>query len=504
MMKKLILSLALVPLAIQIHADAPVLDKSVAIGIGIGAQRYNGSFGDQGSGHIRGILAYHPLEWLGTRVTAGYGGLTNDAQMAQSFKTEWFSDLGVDLVLQPQMGMGAFRPFLASGISSTFGTAKVDGEPIQDLDWNYYVPVEVGVEYLIADNLSVWVSGETYAYMRRWDRLDGVNSGGNYFERRDDWQKVGIGFSFRIGARTDADGDGIADDVDQCSGTPDGVMIDPRGCPLDGDKDGVPDYKDLCRTTPPGFTVDGSGCTFDTDKDGVFDGSDKCLNTPLGDKVDYEGCSIGLDADKDGVQDSKDKCPGSTSGSMVDATGCPLDSDKDGIADDVDNCPGTPARVKVGATGCILPAADADHDGIADSLDKCPGTRSGTKVDTNGCAVIVIVSGAKLIIEGIVFKTGSAVIDQVSAPVLGRAAVAISKAPRAMIEIAGFTDNVGSDAYNQRLSERRASAVKAYLVKSGVPSSQLTARGYGEEEPVVDNSSVESRSENRRIEFRVK
>jgi OOP family OmpA-OmpF porin len=174
------------------------------------------------------------------------------------------------------------------------------------------------------------------------------------------------------------------------------------------------------------------------------------------------------------------------------------------VTDDKDKCPNTHWGVKVDLNGCPLPVADADHDGVPDSLDKCPGTRAGVKVDTNGCPEIVIVRGAKLIIDGIVFKTGSAVIDNVSAPVLARAAVAISKAPDARIEVAGFTDNVGGYAYNQKLSERRAASVKHYLVKSGVPARQLTTRGYGEEEPVVDNASAASRSDNRRIEFRVK
>jgi outer membrane protein OmpA-like peptidoglycan-associated protein len=158
---------------------------------------------------------------------------------------------------------------------------------------------------------------------------------------------------------------------------------------------------------------------------------------------------------------------------------------------------------KVDAKGCLLPIADADHDGIPDSLDKCPGTRVGTKVDTNGCTIIKLVRGAKLVMDGIVFKTNSAIIDAVSAPVLARAAVAISDAPTAKIVIAGYTDDVGKEAYNQKLSERRAASVKAYLVKSGVPRSQLTSKGYGEADPIVDNSSSENRSENRRIEFHV-
>lgn len=505
-MHRFIISLVLLPLlASPLCADAPTLDKTVSIGAGAGMQRYDGSFGAKASPYVRGILAYHPTEWLGTRATGGYGGLSKSNDAGQSFKTEWFSNLGVDLVLQPQIGLGIFRPYVASGISTTFGTSKVDGAPNQDLDWNYYVPVELGLEFLVAENLSVWAWGETYAYMKEWNKLDGVASSGTYLERRDDLVKAGVGFSFLIGAKSDADGDGVLDGLDQCPGTPMESKIDERGCPLDGDKDGVPDFKDQCPITPIGSMVGADGCTSDADKDGVIDGADKCPATLRGVMVDDQGCPFAiLDADKDGVADATDKCPGSAIGSKVDAVGCALDTDKDGIGDDIDKCPATPLGSKVDAKGCLLPMADADHDGIADSLDKCPGTRTGVAVDSNGCTAIVLVSGAKLIMDGIYFKTGSAVIEASSAPVLGRAAVAISNAPKAQIEIAGFTDDVGKDAYNQKLSERRAASVKAFLVKSGSPSSQLTVKGYGEYEPVVDNTSDENRSLNRRIEFRVK
>ena len=508
-MNKPILPLALATLfAAQLQAEtpyqAPTLAGTVGVGVGLGAQRYYGTFGDQGSVYGRGILTYHPLEWLGTRLTGGYGNLTNDKQMRPSYETEWFSNLGVDLVLQPQIGLGPVRPYIASGISTTFGTSKLDGVANHDLDWNMYVPVEFGMELLIADNLSVWAWSETYAVMQDWTKLDGVASKGDYFQRRDDLQKVGLGFTFLIGSKADADKDGVSDALDKCPGTPIGVKVDVEGCPFDSDRDGVPDYKDICPNTTPGVAVNAYGCPLDSDKDGVVDVLDKCPNTALGVKVDVNGCpALPPDADKDGVPDSIDKCPGSPMGSIVDAVGCPLDSDRDGVTDDIDKCPDTPFGAKVDARGCILPVADADHDGVPDSLDKCPGTRVGTKVDSNGCAVIVLVRGAKLVMDGIVFKTNSAVIDAVSAPVLARAAIAISDAPKAKIVIAGYTDNVGKAAYNQKLSERRAAAVKAYLVKSGVPKAQLTSKGYGQADPIVDNSSSENRSENRRIEFHV-
>lgn len=512
-MKRQMLSLALASLfASRIDAQsyvsqpyqAPTLEGTVGVGVGVGAQRYNGTFGDQGSVYGRGILTYHPLEWLGTRFTGGIGNINNDNQMGVDFQTDWLSNLGLDLVLQPQIGLGPMRPYIASGLSTTFGTAKINGFQSRDLDWNLYVPVEFGLEFLIADNLSMWAWGESYAYMQDWEKLDGVASKGDYYERRDDLQKVGIGFSFLIGSNSDEDKDGVTGSIDQCPGTPATVKVDRKGCPFDGDMDGTPDYKDLCPTTTPGVSVDVFGCALDSDKDGVIDAKDKCSITPVGVKVDVNGCPALVDADKDGVSDEIDKCPGSSAGLVVNEVGCALDSDRDGIGDDLDQCPGSEVGAKVDARGCILPLADADRDGIGDAIDKCPGTRVGTKVDADGCPLLVIIKGAKLVIDGIVFKTGSAVIDEVSAPVLARAAVAISKAPGAKIEVAGFTDNVGSDRSNQKLSERRAASVKAYLVKSGVPSTQLSAKGYGEADPVVDNSTADNRSENRRIEFHVK
>lgn len=490
-------------LAAQPWADSPLLEGKVGIGAGIGVQRYDGTFDAQEAMYGRGVLTYHPLEWLGTRLTGGYGDFRNGGGTPE-FETKWYSNLGLDLVFQPRMGLGSFRPYLASGVSTMFGAAKLDGVVVESLDWDVYVPVELGVEYLIADNLSIWVWGESFAYMPNEKAIDGVRSNGNFFQRRDELQRAGIGFSFLIGAMSDADGDGVANGSDQCPGTPKKVKVDLKGCPFDGDKDGVPDYVDLCQSTTPGLSVNAFGCPLDVDKDGVVDVLDKCPRTLEGVEVDIHGCPVAAsDADNDGTPDSIDKCPGTVAGFLIDTLGCVVDSDGDGVRDDLDRCSGTSPGVAVSTTGCPLPAADADRDGVADSLDRCPGTRSGVLVDTNGCAPIVLTKGAKLVVDGIVFKTGSAVIDEVSAPVLARAAIAITNAPDAKIDIAGFTDDVGSESSNQKLSERRAASVKAYLVKSGVPASQLTVKGYGEENPVVDNATEANRAENRRIEFHV-
>jgi len=73
--------------------------------------------------------------------------------------------------------------------------------------------------------------------------------------------------------------------------------------------------------------------------------------------------------------------------------------------------------------------------------------------------------------------------------------------PSVHAEIAGHTDSIGSDAYNMKLSERRAEAVKRYLVEQGIDASRLDVRGYGESHPIADNKTKQGRAQNRRAEI---
>ncbi len=513
------------------QADSPTLKETVGIGGGFGGQYYSGSFGSSTGYYGRGFLVFNPMEMLGVRLGGGFGDIQSGA-----YETRWFSNVGLELVVQPQIpGLGSFRPYLASGISSTTGHSNVNSVRNQDLNWNYYIPGELGLEYLISQSVSVWAWGETYLYMDKYDRLDGVSTPGSYFDRRDDLYKAGLGITLRIGEKSDADHDGVSDAKDRCPNTPSGVMVDKNGCPLDSDHDGVPDYLDKCPSTPTGVVVDDKGCALDADQDGVPDYKDRCPNTPKGVLVDSLGCTLVIDSDHDGISDDKDQCPNTPVGVKVDAVGCPFDSDHDGIPDDRDQCPNTPMGVKVDAAGCPLVidsdldgvpddkdhcpntprgvqvdavgcpiTIDADHDGVPDSKDQCPGTPLGQRVDSLGCPVIVIEKGTKLILSGIEFKSGSAEIEAVSVPVLTRAANALVKAPEAKVEIAGFTDNVGKALSNRKLSKSRAEAVRRQLIKLGAKPEQITAVGYGSEEPIADNDTKDGRTQNRRIEFRVK
>jgi outer membrane protein OmpA-like peptidoglycan-associated protein len=103
--------------------------------------------------------------------------------------------------------------------------------------------------------------------------------------------------------------------------------------------------------------------------------------------------------------------------------------------------------------------------------------------------------------DNIYFPSGSASLDARSEPLLNSLVDIISRCPGLVIEVGGHTDSDGSDASNQRLSERRAGAVKQYLVSRNIPETMIRSVGYGESRPVAPNTSPEGKHRNRRIEF---
>jgi OOP family OmpA-OmpF porin len=142
------------------------------------------------------------------------------------------------------------------------------------------------------------------------------------------------------------------------------------------------------------------------------------------------------------------------------------------------------------------PNPDLDGDGVPNERDKCPNTRPGAVVDLDGCEVEAVIE-----LEGVYFDFDKATIKPEGKVVLNEAAALLQKHERVVVEVAGHTDSVGTDAYNQGLSERRANAVRDYLTSKGVKASRLTARGYGESRPVASNDTKEGRAENRRVEL---
>ena len=105
--------------------------------------------------------------------------------------------------------------------------------------------------------------------------------------------------------------------------------------------------------------------------------------------------------------------------------------------------------------------------------------------------------------EKILFDTGKSDLKSESKASIAKISDILKKYPKTDITVAGYTDNSGTADFNQKLSERRAAAVKFFMVDSGVKGDRITATGFGLDNPVASNSTSEGRSQNRRVELHI-
>ena len=157
---------------------------------------------------------------------------------------------------------------------------------------------------------------------------------------------------------------------------------------------------------------------------------------------------------------------------------------------------------------------DEDGDGVPDSRDKCPGTPKGVQVDADGCPPpvpapvveeAVVVKEETIVIRDVHFQFDKATLTGADKMVLDKVATRLKQeSSTAQLTVTGHTDSVGSDAYNQKLSDRRAHSVVKYLVESGIPQgSFVSVTGAGESQPVADNKTADGRAQNRRTEIKI-
>jgi len=116
---------------------------------------------------------------------------------------------------------------------------------------------------------------------------------------------------------------------------------------------------------------------------------------------------------------------------------------------------------------------------------------------------IMEVSKDVLVLFGVNFEFDKSALLPESYPVLDKSVKLLNDRPTVNVEIQGYTDYVGTDAYNQELSVERAQVVKTYLVSKGIAENRLTVVGYGKNNPVGDNKTEEGRAMNRRIVFKI-
>lgn len=209
------------------------------------------------------------------------------------------------------------------------------------------------------------------------------------------------------------------------------------------------------------------------------------------------------DDDRDGVANYLDEEPETAAGAMVNTKGQtqipePKDSDGDAIPDVSDDCPFAKGTQLTG--GC----PDTDSDGIADKTDECPliaGTISG-----KGCPDIApeTMEALAQTTAALQFRSGKYEVPATAHKSLDEIAAVMNTHPEYKLVIAAHTGSGGDNLQNLALTQRRADAVKLYLIGKGIPGDRLLSFGFGETQPVADITTAEGNARNERVELRIR
>lgn len=426
---------------------------------------YNGQFGNfqayKPGFELYYSRAIHPSFNLFVPFRVGLGQLNNEADN--------FTFVGIDAQLQWHYHRPTkpVTPYLFLGA----GPSIMAGEEV-----HFEIPMGGGLDIHLNNRMALNV------FMSYRIGLPG---------ERNSYQH-GIGFKYYLVKKapekvtevvSDIDGDGIADQLDECPTIP--GLPEFNGCP-DTDGDGIPDHLDECPTFAG--LADFNGCP-DTDADGIPDHLDDCP-TVMGPR-DNNGCPYN-DSDGDGISDDEDKCPNEFG--LAEFDGCP-DTDGDSIPDHLDDCPLDFGPVHL--NGC----PDSDGDGVPDYLDKCsylPGPASNF-----GCPELKKDDQEVLdkAMRAVQFDLRSSVLRTSSYATLDKIVGLMAKYPQYSLSIEGHTDISGDADFNMLLSDNRAKACYEYLTSKGVDPERMSYRGFGITRPRYDNNTEEGRVLNRRVEF---
>jgi len=486
-MRKLInwIWLPILLLFLQVDLSAQELGRHLGLGIYGGPQKLVGGNGD--AAMLNGINLFYGFSdklILDANLGAGWtrsrdpnSQFKRNPTPPQKFFRTWLVplDLNVQYFFKPD---GVFRPYLTGGVGILvwqlrYARWKDDllspsGANMQGTQYNASGNLGLGTAISLSERFLLDLSGRYhYLYDQTLDNIgtgyDAKQVGSDPYaalkkvrtgDVNDGVLEFRLGIRFLFGGPRDSDGDGIIDRLDKCPNQAEDIdsFEDEDGCPdYDNDQDGIPDVQDQC----PNLAED---------KDGF---------------QDDDGCPD-LDNDNDGISDSQDKCPNQAEDldNFEDNDGCPdLDNDGDGIADTMDKCPNEPETVN----------GYQDEDG-------CPDTPPVVEKP-------VIEMGKSLIFPGVTFQSGKALLTEEAMQTLQTVYQMLRDNPTVRIEIRGYTDNYGSAAKNLDLSQKRAAAVKQFLVGKGIESNRMVAIGFGQDKPIASNATAAGRAQNRRIEF---
>ena len=431
-----------------------------------------------------GFFAVELNNYLELSINAGYGkytgkAYTNNINAGYGEYESTIIPISLRFRVSP-FDLNGWNPYLFIGggiMNYNINTRPTNlvGKPIEEDGWVAVLPVGIGAEFALSERvlLDFGLGG---ALASTYD-LDGYRS-----VRKATWDSyfnASLGLTFTgENCKSDKDNDDLGKCLEEEIGTdPNNPDTDGEGLndgeeyltyktnPLETDTDGdvLNDFEEVktYKTNP---------LVVDTDGDGLSDGLEvKKYNTD----------PIQADTDGDGLTDGDEVLKYKTDPLKV-------DTDGDGLNDYAEVMTHKTDPLKV----------DTDSGSVGDGIEVNRGTDPLDPSDD------VVKINVPIVLEGITFEFNKSEITAESENVLMSALKTLKTHFDIIVEISGHTDNVGSNEYNQKLSQRRAVEVKRWLVTKGISTARITAVGYGEESPRVPNDTEYNMGLNRRIEFK--
>ena len=433
----------------------------------------------------RGFLRIELNSFLETEIGVSIGELNGQDFYYKNWSTQIFpTDLRI--VFSP-FRINDANPYLYSGIGMirwniTKLPSAISEKKSTDLGWNLFFPVGAGIEITVAKNTLLDISGG-YSFTTT-DDLNYYNNP----EVNDGYFDLGLGLTFVMGSdNNDDDGDGLPTKMEYEIGTDpnnsdtdgdrliDGEEINLKSNPLlkDTDNDSLDDYEELIvyKTDPT---------SRDTDGDDISD---------FDEVIEYHTNPNKKDSDDDGISDGYELNIHRTNPIMK-------DSDKDRLID----------KDEIFTYKTDPNNADSDGDGLSDGEEILLTKTNPLVADAKQSTPQIIPDkieeiGKPSVMEGIIFDSDKAEIKAESEKILLGTLNKLKNFPNLKIVVRGYTDNTGSTNYNKELSQKRADAVRLWLVKKGIDAMRIEAVGFGELNPIADNNSEEGKKINRRIEI---
>lgn len=499
MKKKLLLSLFIVISFLSFNTYAQMKDYGLKMGLQFnGIMPYTEFEVENGlsmSSYLaRGFLRFELVDAINAEFGAGYGNITGDAfnfvtnsKGGGSYSTK-IIPLDLRLLIMP-FEMKNWNPYLYGGfgmLNYTVGIKPAIASPVATSSegWTGIIPFGIGTEIKMSEDILVDLAvGATYALK---DNLNSYDDNSN----KDMLFNISAGIVFTgESSSSDKDKDGLTKAEELELGT------DPNNPDTDGDglKDG--DEINVYKTDPLNPDSDSDGLkdgeevfTFqtnpnlaDTDSDGLRDGDE--VNTHRTDPKN-------ADSDGDRLNDGDEVLKYKTD---------PLktDTDFDGLSDFEEVMTYKTNPLKADTDGGSVPDGKeiSNKTNPLDPTDDIPKKQEPKEVSKEWTfstdKLFFALDKYKLSDEG--KNTLNEVYDEVSKYESG-----------VSIEISGHADATGSDAYNMKLSEKRANAVKDYFISRGLDSNVFTVKWFGERNPIAPNDTPENRASNRRVEVKAK